>query len=69
MSIKSFQKEQLELILYQMLCDEVANLDRNNQIDFEIQEIARENNLQEDDDRDEILEIYTDRLFEEKYHV
>jgi hypothetical protein len=62
-------KQQNQMTLYQILSDEVVELDKNNQIDFEIQEIARENNLDSDDDRDEILEIYTDRLFEEKYHV
>ena len=62
-------KQQNQMTLYQILSDEVVELDKNNQIDFEIQEIARENNLDLDDDRDEILEIYTDRLFEEKYHV
>lgn len=62
-------KQQNQMTLYQILSDEVVELDKNNQIDFEIQEIARENNLDSDDDRDEILEIYIDRLFEEKYHV
>lgn len=62
-------KQQNQMTLYQILSDEVVELDKNNQIEFEIQEIARENNLDSDDDRDEILEIYTDRLFEEKYHV
>jgi len=57
------------MTLYQILSDEVVELDKNNQIDFEIQEIARDNNLNEDDDRDQILEIYTDQLFEERYHV
>lgn len=62
-------KHQNQMTLYQILSDEVVELDKNNQIDFEIQEIARDNNLDEDDDRDQILEIYTDQLFEERYHV
>ena len=62
-------KQQNQMTLYQILSDEVVELDKNNQIDFEIQEIARDNNLDEDDDRDQILEIYTDQLFEERYHV
>lgn len=62
-------KQQNQMTLYQILSDEVVELDKNNQIDFEIQEIARDNNLNEDDDRDQILEIYTDQLFEERYHV
>ena len=49
------------------LFDEVLEQDAKGLLGNEVNEIAREQGLHVDDDRDEILGIIVDRIFELKY--
>jgi hypothetical protein len=54
-------------IIIERLFDEVLEQDEKGLLVDEINEIAREQNLHACDDRDEILEIIVNRIFEAKY--
>ena len=49
------------------LFDNVLDQDKKGLLDDEIKEIAQEQGLDIDNDRDELLEIITNRIFELKY--
>lgn len=53
------------IMILENLFDEVLEQDEKGLLDDEVNEIAREQGLHIDDDRDEILEIITNRIFEE----
>ena len=54
-------------MILENLFDEVLEQDEKGLLDDEVNEIAREQGLHVDDDRDEILGIIVDRIFELKY--
>ena len=54
-------------MILENLFDEVLEQDAKGLLDDEVKEIARDQGLHVDDDRDEILEIITNRIFEVKY--
>tara|TARA_R100001509_G_C4679571_1_gene153035 strand:- start:49 stop:237 length:189 start_codon:yes stop_codon:yes gene_type:complete len=54
-------------MILENLFDEVLEQDERGLLDDQVNEIAREQGLHIDDDRDEILEIITNRIFEVKY--
>ena len=54
-------------MILENLFDEVLAQDAKGLLDDEVNEIARDQGLHVDDDRDEILEIITNRIFEVKY--
>ena len=54
-------------MILENLFDEVLEQDEKGLLDDEVNEIAREQGLHVDDDRDEILEIITNKIFEVKY--
>ena len=54
-------------MILENLFDEVLAQDAKGLLENEVNEIAREQDLHVDDDRDEILEIITNRIFEVKY--
>ena len=54
-------------MILENLFDEVLAQDEKGLLVDEINEIAREQNLHPCDDRDEILEIIVNRIFEVKY--
>ena len=55
------------IMILENLFDEVLEQDEKGLLDDEVNEIAREQGLHIDDDRDEILGIITNRIFEVKY--
>ena len=54
-------------MILENLFDEVLAQDAKGLLENEVNEIAREQGLHVDGDRDEILEIITNRIFEVKY--
>ena len=54
-------------MILENLFDEVLAQDAKGLLENEVNEIARDQGLHVDDDRDEILEIITNRIFEVKY--
>ena len=54
-------------MILENLFDEVLAQDAKGLLENEVNDIAREQGLHVDDDRDEILEIITNRIFEVKY--
>ncbi len=52
-------------MILENLFDEVLEQDEKGLLNDQVNEIAREQGLHIDDDRDEILEIITNRIFEE----
>jgi hypothetical protein len=54
-------------MILENLFDEVLAQDAKGLLDDEVNEIARDQCLHVDDDRDEILGIITNRIFEVKY--
>ena len=54
-------------MILENLFDEVLEQDAKGLLENEVNEIAREQGLHIDDDRDEILGIITNRIFEVKY--
>jgi len=54
-------------MILENLFDEVLAQDAKGLLENEVNDIAREQGLRVDDDRDEILEIITNRIFEVKY--
>jgi len=54
-------------MILENLFDEVLEQDAKGLLDDEVKEIARDQGLHVDDDRDEILGIITNRIFEVKY--
>ena len=57
----------INTMILENLFDEVLDQDKKGLLDDEIKEIAREQGLDIYHDRDEILEIITNRIFECKY--
>jgi len=57
----------INTMILENLFDEVLEQDERGLLDDQVNEIAREQGLHIDDDRDEILEILTNRIFEVKY--
>ena len=57
----------INTMILENLFDEVLAQDAKGLLENEVNEIAREQGLHVDDDRDEILEIITNRIFEVKY--
>lgn len=53
------------IMILENLFDEVLEQDEKGLLNDQVNEIAREQGLHIDDDRDEILEIITNRIFEE----
>jgi len=54
-------------MILENLFDEVLAQDAKGLLENEVNDIAREQGLHVDDDRNEILEIITNRIFEVKY--
>lgn len=54
-------------MILENLFDDVLEKDAKGLLENEVNEIARDQGLHVDDDRDEILEIITNRIFEVKY--
>lgn len=54
-------------MILENLFDEVLEQDAKGLLENEVNDISREQGLHVDDDRDEILEIITNRIFEVKY--
>ena len=54
-------------MILENLFDEVLEQDAKGLLENEVNEIAREQGLHVDDDRNEILGIITNRIFELKY--
>ena len=54
-------------MILENLFDEVLAQDAKGLLENEVNDIAREQGLNVDDDRDEILEIITNKIFEVKY--
>jgi len=54
-------------MILENLFDDVLEKDAKGLLENEVNEIAREQGLHVDDDRDEILGIITNRIFEVKY--
>ena len=54
-------------MILENLFDEVLAQDAKGLLENEVNDIAREQGLHVDEDRDEILEIITNRIFEVKY--
>ena len=54
-------------MILENLFDEVLEQDAKGLLENEVNEIARDQGLHIDDDRDEILGIITNRIFEVKY--
>jgi len=54
-------------MILENLFDDVLEQDAKGLLENEVNEIAREQGLHVDDDRDEILGIITNRIFEVKY--
>ena len=54
-------------MILENLFDEVLDQDKKGLLDDEIKEIAREQGLDIYHDRDELLELITNRIFECKY--
>ena len=54
-------------MILENLFDEVLEQDAKGLLENEVNEIARDQGLHVDDDRDEILGIITNRIFEVKY--
>jgi hypothetical protein len=54
-------------MILENLFDEVLAQDAKGLLENEVNEIARDQGLHIDDDRDEILGIITNRIFEVKY--
>ena len=52
-------------MILENLFDEVLEQDEKGLLNDQVNEIAQEQGLHVDDDRDEILEIITNRIFEE----
>jgi len=57
----------INTMILENLFDEVLDQDQKGLLDDEIKEIAREQGLDIYHDRDEILELITNRIFECKY--
>ena len=57
----------INTMILENLFDEVLVQDAKGLLDDEVNEIAKEQGLHVDDDRDEILGIITNRIFEVKY--
>ena len=57
----------INTMILENLFDNVLDQDQKGLLDDEIKEIAREQGLDIYHDRDEILEIITNRIFELKY--
>ena len=57
----------INTMILENLFDEVLDQDKKGLLDDEIKEIAREQGLDIHNDRDELLEIITNRIFELKY--
>ena len=57
----------INTMILENLFDEVLEQDAKGLLENEVNEIAREQGLHIDDDRDEILGIITNRIFEVKY--
>ena len=57
----------INTMILENLFDEVLEQDEKGLLENEVNEIAREQGLHVDDDRDEILGIITNRIFEVKY--
>ena len=57
----------INTMILENLFDEVLDQDKQGLLDDEIKEIAREQGLDIYHDRDEILELITNRIFECKY--
>jgi hypothetical protein len=55
-------------MILENLFDHVLDQDKQGLLDDEIKEIAREQGLDIYHDRDELLEIITNRIFELKYN-
>ena len=53
-------------MILENLFDEVLEQDEKGLLNDQVNEIAQEQGLHVDDDRDEILEIITNRIFEEE---
>jgi len=58
----------INTMILENLFDEVLDQDKQGLLDDEIKEIAREQGLDIYHDRDELLEIITNRIFELKYN-
>ena len=58
----------INTMILENLFDEVLDQDKKGLLDDEIKEIAREQGLDIYHDRDELLEIITNRIFELKYN-
>ena len=56
----------INTMILENLFDEVLEQDEKGLLDDEVNEIARDQGLHIDDDRDEILGIITNRIFEVK---
>ena len=57
----------INTMILENLFDEVLEQDKKGLLDDDVNEIARDQGLHIDDDRDEILGIITNRIFELKY--
>jgi len=57
----------INTMILENLFDDVLAQDAKGLLDDQVNEIAREQGLHVDDDRDEILGIITNRIFEVKY--
>ena len=57
----------INTMILENLFDEVLEQDKKGLLDDDVNEIARDQGLHIDDDRDEILGIIVDRIFELKY--
>ena len=58
----------INTMILENLFDHVLDQDKQGLLDDEIKEIAREQGLDIHNDRDELLEIITNRIFELKYN-
>lgn len=57
----------INTMILENLFDDVLEQDAKGLLENEVNEIARDQGLHIDDDRDEILGIITNRIFEVKY--
>ena len=57
----------INTMILENLFDTVLDQDKKGLLDYDIKDIAREQGLDIYHDRDEILEIITNRIFELKY--
>jgi len=57
----------INTMILENLFDDVLEQDAKGLLENEVNEIARDQGLHVDDDRDEILGIITNRIFEVKY--